>query len=98
MKPTPVDNCTRLPIAFMKTCGFVEDVTNRTLYGRSMRCLKITQHGIDTYNDIKEMKDMRLDEFNEYDKNTKKALIRLGVYSMLERSGYDMVGTWRMAA
>ena len=90
MKPTPVDNCTRLPIAFMKTCGFVEDVTNRTLYGRSMRCLKITQHGIDTYNDIKEMKDMRLDEFNKYDKNTKKALIRLGVYSMLERSGYDM--------
>ena len=33
---------------------------------------------------------MRLDEFNKYDKNTKKALIRLGVYSMLERSGYDM--------
>jgi len=39
MKTTPVDNCTRLPIGFMKSCNWVESVTNRTLYGKSMSCL-----------------------------------------------------------
>lgn len=90
MKTTPVDNCTRLPIAFMKSCNFVESYTTRELYNKSLSCLKITQHGIDTYNAIREMKDLRLDEFKSYGKDIQMALIRLGIYSMLERSGYDM--------
>ena len=90
MKTTPVDNCTRLPIAFMKSCNFVETYTTRELYNKSLSCLKITQHGIDTYNAIREMKDLRLDEFKSYGKDIQMALIRLGIYSMLERSGYDM--------
>ncbi|MFR1708843.1 MAG: hypothetical protein ACLSV2_08080 [Clostridium sp.] len=90
MKTTPVDNCTRLPIAFMKSCNFVESYTTRELYNKSLSCLKITPHGIETYNSIRDMKDLRLDEFNSYEKDTKMALIRLGIYSMLERSGYDM--------
>ncbi|WP_394522704.1 hypothetical protein [Lacrimispora sp. JR3] len=90
MKTTPVDNCTRLPIAFMKSCNFVESYTTRELYNKSLSCLKITQHGIDTYNAIREMKDLRLNEFKSYGKDIQMALIRLGIYSMLERSGYDM--------
>lgn len=90
MKTTPVDNCTRLPIAFMKSCNFVESYTTRELYNKSLSCLKITQHGIDTYNAIREIKDLRLDEFKSYGKDIQMALIRLGIYSMLERSGYDM--------
>lgn len=90
MKTTPVDNCTRLPIAFMKSCNFVESFTTRKLYNKSMSCLKITQHGIDTYNSIREMKDLRLGEFNSYEKDIQMALIRLGTYSMLMRSGYDL--------
>ncbi len=90
MKTTPVDNCTRLPIAFMKSCNFVESYTTRELYNKSLSCLKITQHGIDTYNAIREMKDLRLDEFKSYGKDIQMALIRLGIYSMLERSGYGL--------
>jgi hypothetical protein len=90
MKETPVDNCTRLPIAFMKTCGFVESYTTNALYGKSLSCLKITEHGIDVYNTLKEMKDMRLDEFNTLDYEKKEALIRIGVYTMLQKSGYDI--------
>ena len=90
MKEQPVDNCTRLPIAFLKECGFVESVTDNTLYGKSLKCLKITQHGIDTYNRISSMKDIRLDDFNSYDRATKLSLIRLGIYSMLIRAGYDL--------
>lgn len=90
MKPTPVDNCTRLPIAFMKTCNWVESVQNKSLYGKSMSCLKITEHGIATYENIKDMYDLRLDQYVDLDEHTQRSMIRLGTYSMLLRSGYDM--------
>lgn len=90
MKPTPVDNCTRLPIAFMKTCNWVESVQNKSLYGKSMSCLKITEHGIETYENIKDMYDLRLDQYVDLDEHTQRSMIRLGTYSMLLRSGYDM--------
>lgn len=90
MKPVPVDNCTRLPIAFMKACGFVESIRNKTLYNKSLDCLQITQHGIDVYNSIKNACDIRLDSFKKCTYEEQQALIRLGVYSMLDRSGYDV--------
>lgn len=90
MKETPVDNCTRLPIAFMKSCNWIESVTNRTLYNKSMSCLKITQHGIDIYNAIKDMYDLRLDKFDTLEETVQSALIRLGTYSMLLRADYDL--------
>lgn len=90
MKPTPVDNCTRLPIAFMKSCNWVESVQNKSLYGKSMSCLQITEHGIETYRSIKDMYDLRLDQYMSLDEHTQHSMIRLGTYSMLQRSGYDM--------
>lgn len=90
MKTTPVDNCTRLPIAFMKSCNWVESVNDKSLYGKSMTCIKITQNGIDAYEKIKNMYDLRLDRFMNLDKITQNSMIRLGTYSMLLRSGYDM--------
>ena len=90
MKPTPVDNCTRLPIAFMKNCNWVESVQNKSLYGKSMSCLKITEHGIETYESIKDMYDLRLDQYMALDEPIQHSMIRLGTYSMLLRAGYDM--------
>ena len=90
MQTTPVDNCTRLPIAFMKSCNWVESVNNKSLYGKSMTCIQITQHGIDTYKKIKNMYDLRLDKFMTLDEDVQNSMIRLGTYSMLLRAGYDM--------
>jgi len=90
MKETPVDNCTRLPIALMKSCGWIESVQNSTLYNKSMSCLKITQKGIDIYNEIKDYYDLRLDYFKSLTSDVREALIRMGTYSMLERAGYDV--------
>ena len=90
MKTTPVDNCTRLPIAFMKSCNWVESVQNKSLYGKSMSCLQITEHGIETYESIKDMYDLRLDQYVDLDVHTQHSMIRLGTYSMLLRAGYDM--------
>ena len=90
MTEESVDNCTRLPIAFMEACGMTESVRTRALYGVSQVCISITQHGIDTYNRIRDMYDLRLDTFLGFDEYTQDAMIRLGVYSMLDRAGYDL--------
>lgn len=90
MKPGSVDNCTRFPIALMKSCGWVEETRNRSLYGKSMMCLQITPHGREVYERIKNMYDLRLDKYLGLDEPTQDAMIRLGTYSMLRRSGYDI--------
>lgn len=90
VKPTLPDNSTRLPIAFMKSCGWVEsERTSRLFPPKSLECLKLTTHGNEMANSLKELKDLRLNEFRKYDAKTRQALIRLGVYGMLERAGYN---------
>jgi len=90
MKPTPVDNCTRLPVALLKSCGLVVSYATNKLYPpRKMECLRITKHGKEAFAQLETMKDLRIDEFNSYDKDIQNALIRLGIYSMLQRAGYD---------
>lgn len=85
------DNSTRLPIAFMKTCGWVETERHSDLYPpKSLECLVITDHGRELVNQLMDMYDLRLNEFNSYNTSTQDALIRLGVFSMLSRSGYDV--------
>jgi hypothetical protein len=90
MKEDPVDNSTRLPIAFMKTCGWIESVNDSSLYNKSMSCLKITDHGVDVYQKIKDRVDIRLDDYKKLSTNKREALIRVGIYSMLSYSGYDL--------
>ncbi|MBO3430034.1 hypothetical protein [Clostridium perfringens] len=91
MKETPVDNCTRLPVALLKSCGLVESYSTKKLYPpRKKECLKITKHGKDVLNELMKMKDLRLEEFNSYDEESKMALIRLGIFSMLKRSDYNI--------
>lgn len=90
MKLVPVDNCTRLPIALLKTCGFVETVNTKELYNVSLTCIKITDYGRNVLNDVMHMKDLRLSEFRSCTKEQQNALIRLGIYSMLIRAGYDL--------
>lgn len=90
VKPTLPDNSTRLPIAFMKTCGWIESQRTRKLYPpKSLECLCLTEHGSDLADSLRNVKDLRLDEYYSYSEHTRKALIRLGVYSMLLRAGYD---------
>lgn len=90
MKETPVDNCTRLPIGFMKNCNWIETVKDKSLYGVPMTCFRITEHGRNVYSEIKDMYDLRYKEYASYNQHEQEALIRLGIYGMLSRSGYDL--------
>lgn len=90
MSTTSVDNSTRTPVGLMKNCGWIESVDSKTLYGRSMTCIRITPHGRAMYETLRNMYDLRLEEYERFELPVQDALIRLGTYSMLERAGYDV--------
>ena len=90
VKKTLPDNSTRLPIAFMKTCNWIESQRTNKLYPpKSLECIKLTEHGKTVADSLRNVKDLRLDEYDSYPEYIQRALIRLGVYSMLFRAGYD---------
>ncbi len=89
MSTTSVDNSTRTPIGLMKNCGWIESVNTR-IYGRSLICFQITEYGRAVHEQIQNMCDLRLQQFEELHIEIQNSLIRLGTYSMLERSGYDV--------
>lgn len=91
VKPTLPDNSTRLPIAFMKTCSWIESYRTKDLYPpKSLECIRLTDHGKEVAKILHNVKDLRLDEYEVYSEDKQRSLIRLGTYSMLYRSGYNL--------
>lgn len=91
VKPTLPDNSTRLPIAFMKTCNWIESYRTKDLYPpKSLECIRLTDHGKEVAKSLHNVKDLRLDEYEVYSEDKQRSLIRLGTYSMLYRSGYNL--------
>ena len=87
VKSTLPDNSTRLPIAFMKTCSWIVSERTRSLYPpKSLECLRLTEHGKEVAASLHSVKDLRLDEYYTYPTETRKALIRLGVYESPKRT------------
>lgn len=62
MTVTSVQNCTRFPISVLKYCDWVESI-NTTVYGRSVRFMKLTKHGYETVERLKMMRDIRLSDY-----------------------------------
>lgn len=88
MNVISVQNCTRFPISVLKYCGWAESV-NSNVYGRSMRFLKLTDHGYETVNMLNQLCDIRLSDYDSCSESEKKALIRLGTYMMLARANFN---------
>jgi len=89
MSVTSVRNCTRFPISVLKYCGWAEGV-NTKIYKKSISFLKLTEHGKDTVNKLKNLKDIRLSDYENSSEQQKRALIRLGTYAMLGRAKFDL--------
>lgn len=91
MKSSSVENMTRFPVAALKRCGWVEQVRDENIFQpKKLKCIKLTDRGREILGKAKECKDLRLDEFKTYDKQTQDALIRFGFYRMLGRANYDL--------
>lgn len=84
-----VINCTRFPIAALKTLDLIKKATIKE-GNSSHNCFRLTEKGKALLSEYKMMKDLRLDEYRTYQKDIQKALIRIGFYSMLDRAGYDI--------
>ena len=89
MNVTSVKNCTRFPISVLKYCDWVV-IENNNVYGRTIRFMRLTEHGRETIRQLKELKDVRLIDYEKSSGKQKQALIRLGVYTMLERAKFDL--------
>lgn len=89
ISPTTVDNSTRMPVALLKHSDLVTD-SRENIYGVSKKVLRISELGQKTLKHYKNMKDIRLSEFNKYSILEQNSLIRIGIFSMLERADYDI--------
>lgn len=89
MSVTSIRNCTRFPIGVLKYCGLVEDASY-FMYGKTTKYMKLTKHGKEIITRIKNEKDIRLSDYEKLNFKEKKSIIRLGIYQMLSRSGFDI--------
>lgn len=91
MQKSSVDNMTRLPIGLLGGVGWINTgVSDNKLYGKSLKCLEITDLGLSALDDFEKMTEIRLNDFQTLDKKLKPAVIRLGAYSALKRAGFDI--------
>lgn len=88
MTTTSVDNLTRTPISILRTAGWVESVRTKAVFTNSQLCLKITDEGIEQLNNLDLMLDFRLRDYRQAAAHEKEPLIRVGLFSMLQRAGY----------
>lgn len=88
MTVVSVQNCTRFPISVLKYCGWVKSI-RCNVYGKSMVFMKLTAHGEETVRKLKGYKDIRLNDYEKLSESQRKALIRLGAYSMLSRANFE---------
>ena len=89
MKSTSVDNCTRFPLAKLKDCGLIES-SDDEIYGKIYKCVKLTDFGATKLNEYSQIYDLRKSEFENQKPDIQNALIRIGMWNMLSRSGFDI--------
>lgn len=91
MKPTSVDNLTRFPIGVLRDVGWIKTgLKDRKLYDRPLSLLEITKSGEQAYKTASKMHDIRLKDFENLENNQKESITRLGLFTMLQRAGYNV--------
>lgn len=87
-----VTNSTRVPFALLKYLGWVEEdlVAFNQIYGGRKTFFKITDKGKALSNALSDVVDIRMQDYARLTSEEKDALCRLGVYSQLERAGFDV--------
>lgn len=91
MKYDSVDNSTRFPLGLLNGLGWIETgIWDKTLYGRSLKCFRLTEEGESVLDDYLMLKDLRLEEFRKLEPELQAPMIRVGLYSMLERAGFSV--------
>lgn len=91
MAKSSVDNSTRFPIGLLRGLGWIETgVKDKTLYGKTLTCFRLTQEGEAVLEECLAMEDLRLSGYRSLDVELRSSMVRIGIYSMLERAGFDV--------
>lgn len=95
-------NYTRFPIAMLCSCGWATKVSIKNIYSNmgGTKFLKLTEYGEKTLSNLENSIDIRLSTHTSSNKSQfqtfndveciKKELIRTSIFSMLQRSGFDI--------
>ncbi len=85
-----MQNYTRFPISVLEYCGWIEKESNKTVYSKTVKLMKLTEKGRQLVQDLDLYHDERIALFQKRKDKLKKAMTKLGFYQMLDRSGYDI--------
>jgi hypothetical protein len=87
-----MQNYTRFPLAVLTYCGWFERVSTKQFYpgGRPTVMFKLTSYGKKISEELFQMEDMRLSDYEIHSTERQKALIRVGFYTMLQRANFDI--------
>lgn len=96
-------NYTRFPIAMLCSCGWAKKVSKKNIYLNmgATKFLELTEYGEETLSNLENSVDIRFSThpqsntcqfktFNDVEEGLKEQLIRTSVFSMLQRSGFDI--------
>lgn len=83
-------NYTRFPISVLEYCGWIEKESNKTVYSKTIKLMKLTDKGKQLVQDLDLYHDERIALFQKRKDKLKKAMANLGFYQMLDRSGYEI--------
>jgi len=87
---TTMENYTRFPLAVMKWTGWATSERQRDIYGKPVVFLELTNDGWAAAEAILQSIDIRSSDLTNLDNKSKEAIVRLGFYSMLDRSGFEI--------
>lgn len=85
---TTMGNYTRFPLAVMKWTGWVTTERRRDIYRGPVVFLELTKEGRAAAEAVLQSIDIRSTDLTSLDNTSKEAIIRLGFYDMLARSGF----------
>lgn len=86
-------NYTRFPISALKWTNWAVAETNKSIYNKSLRFLRLTDLGQRRAASLMNIPDVRLGELNKYDERARTAFVVLSNLQKLSMIGFDL-GTY----
>lgn len=83
-------NYTRFPLGALQFTGWAKPVSDKNLYGKSVRCYQLTDYGRAKLDLLRSLKDVRYSDIREYDYKAQAAFTLLANYAFLKRAGFNI--------
>ncbi len=83
-------NYTRFPISALKWAGWAESENNRSVYGRSVKFLRLTDMGEELADRLMQMPDIRLKDILKYSEKEQASFVVLSNLQKLAKIGFEL--------